>query len=55
MSSFLILRPLEQLAGTLDIAKKPFKTKYFVSLNFAITKICVAIRFVEDEAKMGGI
>ena len=28
---------------------------YFFSFNFAIIKICVAVRFVEDETTMGGI
>ena len=29
--------------------------KSFLPFNFAITKICVAIRLAEDETKMGGI
>ena len=33
---------------------KPLK-KHFVSLNFAITKICVAVRLVEDGTRLGGI
>ena len=29
--------------------------KSFLAFNFAITKICVAIRLAEDGARMGGI
>ena len=35
------------LAGTNDITKT-LKIKYFLCFNFAITKICVAIRLAED-------
>ena len=31
---------------------KTRKTKYFLPFNFAITKICVMIRLVEDGARM---
>ena len=34
---------------------KPLKIKYFLPFKFAVTKICVAIRLVEDDTKMGGI
>ena len=42
----LDLRTLNRkfLAGTNDITKKTLKIKYFLPLDFAITKICVAIR-----------
>ena len=34
---------------------KPVKIKSFLPFNFAITKICVAMRLAEDETRMGGI
>ena len=37
-----------------DITKKTLKIKSFVPFNFAITKICVAIRLAEDGTRMGG-
>ena len=37
------------------ITNKPFKIKSFLSFNLAITKICVAMRLLEDGTRMGGI
>ena len=34
---------------------KTLKTKSFLPLNLAITKICVAIRLAEDGTRMGGV
>ena len=34
---------------------KPIKLKSFLPFNFAITKICVAIRLAEDGTRLGGI
>ena len=34
---------------------KALKIKYFLPFNFAITKICVAIRLAEDITRMGSI
>ena len=34
---------------------KTLKIKSFFPLNFAITKICVAIRLAEDGTRMGGV
>ena len=34
---------------------KPLKIKSFLPFNFAITKICLAIRLAEDGTRMGGI
>ena len=34
---------------------KTLKIKYFLPLNFAIIKICVAIRLAEDRTRMGGL
>ena len=34
---------------------KPLKTKSFLSFNFSVTSICVAIRLTEDGTRMGGI
>ena len=34
---------------------KTLKINYFLPFNFAITKICVAIRLAEDRIRMGGI
>ena len=34
---------------------KPVKIKSFLPFNFAITKICLAIRLAEDGTRMGGI
>ena len=34
---------------------KTLKIKSFLLFNFAITKICVAIRLSEDGKRMGGI
>ena len=34
---------------------KPLKIKLFLPFNFAITKICLAIRLAEDGTRMGGI
>ena len=34
---------------------KSLKIKSFLSFNFAITKICVAIHLAEDGTRMGGI
>ena len=33
---------------------KSLKRKFFLAFNFAITKICVAIRLAEDGTRMGG-
>ena len=33
---------------------KPLKIRYFLSFNFVITKICVAINLAEDGKRMGG-
>ena len=43
------------LAGTLISQTKLPKMESFVPLNFAITKICVAMCLAEDETRMGGI
>ena len=34
---------------------KPLKIKSFLPFNFAVTKICLAIRLAEDGTRMGGI
>ena len=34
---------------------KPLKKKTFLPFNFAITKICVAVRLAEDGARIGDI
>ena len=34
---------------------KPLKKKSSFSFNFAITKICVAMRLAEDRTRMGGV
>ena len=34
---------------------KTLELKSFVTFNFAITKICIAICLVEDGTRMGGI
>lgn len=34
---------------------KPFKINYFLLFSFAITKVFVAIRLVEDGKRAGGI
>ena len=34
---------------------KPLKIKSFLPFDFAVTKICVAIRLAEDGTRMGGI
>ena len=34
---------------------QPLKTRSFLSFNFAITKILVAIRLAKDGTRMGGI
>ena len=43
------------MRGLMISQTKPLKIKYFFLFNFAITKICVAIRLVEDGTRMGGI
>ena len=34
---------------------KPLKIRNFLPFNFAITKMCIAIRLAEDGTRMGGI
>ena len=34
---------------------KPLKIKSFLPFNFAVTKICVAMRLAEDGTRMGRI
>ena len=42
-------------AGKDHIINTTFETRFSLPLNFAITKICVAIRLAEDVTKTGGI
>ena len=43
------------LLGQMISQTKTFKLKSFLPFNFAITKICVAVRLAEDGKRMGGI
>ena len=43
------------MRGQMISETKPLKIKSFIPFNFAITKICVAIRLVEYGTKMGEI
>ena len=43
------------MLGRMISQTKTLKIKYFLPFNFTVTQICVAIRFAEDETRMGGI
>ena len=43
------------MLGRMISQTKTLKIKSFLPFNFAITKICVAIRLAEDGTRMGGI
>ena len=51
----LLILNRQFLAGTLISQTKPPKIKFFVPLNFEVTRIGVAIYLAEDETRMGGI
>ena len=58
LSHFILvlkLLTLNSLLGQMISQTKTLKIKFFLSFNFAITKICVAIDLAEDGTRMGGI
>ena len=51
MENFIFRAVLEKIISWTQL----LKTRYFVSFNFAITKICFVIRLTEDRITKGGI
>ena len=43
------------MLGRMISQTKTLKIKYFLPFNFALTKICVAIRLAEGGTRMGGV
>ena len=54
-SHLILVLKLLTLLGRMISQTKTLKIKSFLPFNFAVTKICVAIRLAEDGTRMGDI